>query len=292
MKLKLFILGISILSLNASCEKKMDRIFEESPTDRLNISVANAYAALQSNKDGWLVKYFPSSALEFGGYTLITRFTNSTDVVVEGDMTTLAAQTSTYAVVPGAGPILTFDTYNKIFHFFALPQYYNKNSAYQLPGFITAPSSPNGIGASNEGMKGENDFLVTKVTPDSIILEARKSYNKVVLLPVKSSEAATILGAYRAAVAKFFPLGGYKFEVGAESINAAFSNAATKRALLIAGTATPFSYRFTPTGLDFYKEYEIKGVKFKELKYVEPTGTYAKGYFTNEAGTIKLVPTT
>lgn len=289
MKLKLFILGISILSLSASCEKKMDRIFDDSPTDRLNVSVANVYSALQSNKDGWVVKYFPSSALEFGGYTLITKFTNSTDVVVEGDMTSLAAQTSTYTVFPGAGPILSFDTYNKIFHFFALPQYFNKEAAYQLPGFINVNT---GIGASNEGMKGENDFLVTKVTPDSIVMEARRSYNKVVLLPIKSNEAATILSAHRAAVAKFFPLGGYKFEVGTESINATFSNAATKRALLIPGIATPFSYRFIPAGLDFYKEYEISGVKFKELKYVEPTGTYTKGYFTNEAGTIKLVPTT
>ncbi|ERJ61164.1 DUF4302 domain-containing protein [Sphingobacterium paucimobilis] len=289
MKLKLAILGISILSFTVGCEKKMDRIFEESPTERLNISIANVYSTLQANKDGWLVKYYPSKAMEFGGYTLFTKFTNSTDVVVEGDMTTLAAQTSTYAVIPGAGPILSFDTYNRIFHFFALPQYFNKEKEYQLPGFI---SDKAGIGASNEGMKGENDFLVTKVSSDSVVLEARRSYNKVVLLPIKSSEAGTILNAYRAAVAKFHPMGGYKFEVGTESINATFATAATKRALLIAGTSAPFAYRYTPTGLDFYTEYDIKGVKFKELKYVEPGGSYTKGYFTNEAGTVKLVPTT
>ncbi|WP_312187205.1 DUF4302 domain-containing protein [Sphingobacterium sp.] len=285
MKLKLFILAIAILSLSTGCEKKMDRIFEESPTDRLNASVSNVYATLQSNKDGWLIKYYPSSALEFGGYTLFAKFTNAVDVTVEGDMTTLPAQTSTYTIVPGAGPILTFDTYNRLFHYFALPGYFNKSAAYQLPGFLTAQ-----IGSVNEGMKGENDFLVTKASADSIVMEGRKSYNKVVLLPIKSTEASTIVASYRTAVAKFHAFSNYKFEVGTESIAATFATAATKRALLIAGNTKPFAYRYTPTGLDFYSEYDINGVKFRELKYVESTGTYTKGYFTNDAGTIKLVP--
>lgn len=291
MKLKLFILGITILSLSASCEKKMDSIFDENPTDRLNASVSNVYSTLQSNKDGWLVKYFPSSALEFGGYTLFAKFSNSTDVIFEGDLTTLAAQTSTYTVVPGAGPILTFDTYNPIFHYFALPGYFNRNASYQLPGFLaTLPGPLSQVGSINEGMKGENDFLVTKVSADSVVMEGRKSYNKIVFLPIKSSEASTIIASYRSAVVKFQAFSNYKFEVGTESIPATFAVAITKRALLIAGNTKPYSYRYTPTGLDFYTEYDVKGVKFRELKYVEPTGPYAKGYFTNDAGTIKLVP--
>ncbi|WP_313269118.1 DUF4302 domain-containing protein [Sphingobacterium sp.] len=287
MKFNLFILAISILSLSVSCEKKMDKIFDENPTDRLNATVSNVYSTLQSNKDGWVFKYFPSSALEFGGYTLFAKFTNNVDVSFEGDMTTLAAQTSTYTVVSGAGPILTFDTYNKIFHFFALPQYFNKLSTYQLPGFITSSS---GVGAVNEGMKGENDFLVTKVTADSIVMEGRKSYNKLVMVPIKSADAATIVAAYRAAVTKFNAFSNYKFEVGTESFPATFANTTTKRALLIAGNTKPYAYRYTPTGLEFYTEYDVNGVKFRELKYVEPTGAYTKGYFTNDAGTIKLVP--
>ncbi|NGM74393.1 DUF4302 domain-containing protein [Sphingobacterium sp. SGL-16] len=291
MKIKSFILGISILSLATSCEKKMDKIFDENPTDRLNMTVEKVYSTLQANTSSWLMEYYPSNALEFGGYTLFVKFQNSTNVVFEGDFTTKEATTSTYTVVPGAGPILTFDTYNPIFHFFALPQYYNKNSAYQLPGFINTTA---GIGASNEGMKGENDFLVLKASADSVILEGRKSYNIAVLTAVNASEIA----AYKAAVTKFFPLGGYSFEVGGETIAATFANSLTKRALRATitsettSTTTTFSYRFTPNGLSFYKEYEIGGVKFKTLKYVEPTGAYIKGYFTNNEGTIKLVPST
>ncbi|EEI92681.1 hypothetical protein HMPREF0765_1773 [Sphingobacterium spiritivorum ATCC 33300] len=270
MKLKLFIIGIAVLSLATGCEKKMDRIFEKSPTERLNASVASAYGELQANKDGWLIKYFPSANKEFGGYTLFAKFTSATDVTIEGDRNTTVA-TSMYTVYPGAGPILTFDTYNAVIHYFCLPG-----------GQYT------GIGANESGMKGDFEFLVTKTSADSIVMEGRKTYNKIVMIPIKSTEAATIAASYRAAAAKFQPFSNYKFEVGTESLPASFGNATTKRALSVAGVM--YSYRYTPTGLEFYQEYELKGVRFKELKYVEPTGTYSKGYFTNDAGTIKLVP--
>ena len=285
--MRTYIYGLAILVFASSCEKKMDKIFDESPVDRLNTSVENSYTVLQSNKEGWLMEYFPSSALEFGGYTMFVKFPNSVDVSFEGDFTSAGMETSTYTVVAGAGPILTFDTYNRIFHYFALPQYFNKNSKYQLPGFI---SSTSGVGAANEGFKGENDFLVLKASSDSVVLEGRKSYNKATLTPLKAGEYNALLASYKAAVTKFFPLGGYKIEVGGETINTTFSNALTKRSLVVDGLR--YGFRFIPTGLDFYKEYEIKGVKFKVLKYVDPTGTYNKGYFTNDAETIKFVPTT
>jgi len=279
------LLGLFIFTFLVGCEKKRDRIFDENPTERLNTSIEKVYTVLQGNTAGWIMEYFPSNALEFGGYTLFMKFSNNTDVSVEGDFTTKAAENSNFTVVPGAGPILTFDTYNSIFHNFALPQYFNKNAAYQLPGFLTV-----GVGASNEGMKGENDFLVLKATADSVIIEGRKSYNKIVMTPIKGSEASTVVNTYKAATIKFHKFGGYKFEVGTETLPATFRTTATKRALAVLGET--YSYRYTPTGLSFYKQYDLKGIKFKELKYVEPTGTYTKGYFTNEAGTIKLVPTT
>lgn len=287
MKLKLFIIGVFILSIAIGCDKKANRIFEENPTDRLNISVDKVYTVLQANKAGWVMEYFPSKQLEFGGYTLFAKFTNNVDVSIEGDFTTMAPQVSTFTVVPSAGPILTFDTFNPIFHYFALPQYFTRLEQYQLPGFFTS-----GLGAINEGMKGENDFVVLKATADSVVLEGRKSYNRLVMLPIKASDEATIISTYKAAVTKFYTLGAFKFEVGTETIPATFSNTTAKRALKVADNSVPYSYRYTPTGLSFYKEYELKGIKFKTLKYMEPTGIYTKGYFTNDAGTIKLVPTT
>ena len=287
MKVNFFIVIVSILSMLISCDKKRDKVFSESPTVRLNSSVNNSYEILQGNQAGWMIAYFPSNDLEFGGYTMFARFINNVEVVVEGDFTTKEAQTSTYIVSPGAGPILTFDTFNSIFHYFSLPGYFNRNASYQLPNFFSV-----GIGSTNEGMKGEYDFLLSKVSVDSIILNGRKSYNNLVMTPILSSESATIVGSYREAVAKFHPFAGYNFEVGTETIQASFINSLSKRALRVAGANDIYAYRYTPEGLSFYKEYDLKGVKFKELKYIDPVGAYTKGYFTNDAGTLKLVPTT
>lgn len=287
MNVKLFIASISILLMSASCDKKRDKIFNESPTTRLNATVSNAYTVLQGNTAGWIIEYFPSNDLEFGGYTMFVKFVNNVDVIIEADFTTKEAQTSTFIVSPGAGPILTFDTFNPIFHYFALPAYFNKDETYQLPGFFTV-----GVGAANEGLKGEYDFLVSIATTDSVVLNSRKSYNNIIMRPILGSESASIVNLYRDAVNKFHPLGGYNFEVDAETVDASFVNNTTKRALRANGSNDIYSYRYTPTGLSFYKEYELKGVKFKALKYVDPVGTYTKGYFTNDAGTIKLVPTT
>jgi len=266
-----------------SCDKKRDRFFEESPTNRLNTSISGAYQALQSSDNGWIIKYFPSKTVEFGGYTLFAKFTTNTNVELFGDYTPLflpdrkisKSPNSNYQVYPGAGPILTFDEYNSVIHYFTLP-------AYEFEG--------GGIGAVDQGYKGDFEFLVVKATKDSIILEGRKTLNKIVMVPIPPSEAATIQQSYKDAVAKFHSFGSFVFEIGEDKISAPFFSPITKRSIRPEGTTENYAYRYTPKGLEFYKEYELKGIRFSELKYVEPTGAYNKGYFTNEAETIKLVP--
>ena len=51
-----------------------------------------------------------------------------------------------------------------------------------------------------------------------------------------------------------------------------------------------YSLRVTETGVDFYKEYEVNGIKFKLLTFKPATAAYPDGYYENAAGTIKLVP--
>jgi len=284
MKYLLYISSLALLLLLAGCEKKRDRVFSESPTERLNESVDNAYRALQSNQAGWVIKYFPSPVQEFGGYTIFAKFTSSVNVSLQGDFDQVNLRAdrvstdpnSTYLVYPGAGPILTFDTYNSVIHYFGLPgQFFSPNSQ---------------IGLIDGGYRGDFEFLVTKATPDSIKLQGRKTLNTIVMTPISGADANSIVQNYKAAVAKFHPFSNYRFEVGTELLPATFPNTLVKRALRIAGVSTNFAYRYTPAGLEFYKEYEIKGVKFKFLTYEGPSAGYPRGFFTNEAKTLKLVP--
>ncbi|MCH5600438.1 hypothetical protein [Niabella ginsengisoli] len=50
------------------------------------------------------------------------------------------------------------------------------------------------------------------------------------------------------------------------------------------------SFRVVPGGLDFYKEYELAGVKFKALSLVAPATSYPFGYYEDAAKTFKIVP--
>ena len=289
MKAIIYFTAVFLFLTHVSCDKKRDRFFDVNPTERLSTSVNNAYQTLQANKNGWIIKYFPNSTVEFGGYTLFANFTSNVNVELKGDYNPIYLPSSrvstdpnsSYLIYPGAGPILTFDTYNSVIHYFSLP-------AQQF----VVPSGQIPIGAVDQGYKGDFEFLVIKATADSVILEGRKTLNRIVMIPISSGDAGSVLQSYKDAVEKFHPLGGYSFEVGDKKISASFLNTVTKRALRPLGTIVNLGYRYVPGGLEFYKEYEIEGVKFKELKYVEPTGTYTKGYFTNDAGTIKLVPTT
>ena len=282
MKALVYIISMIVLFGTVACEKKRDRVFTENPTERLDGSVENAYRVLQQNKAGWLIKYFPSPIQEFGGYTIFASFKSPVEVELRGDFAQVnlydyyisRKPESSYLIYPGAGPILTFDTYNSVIHYFG------------LPGLFFSPQ----IGLIDGGFRGDFEFLITKAEANAVELEGRKTMNKIVMLPIAEAEANIVVEDYKKAVAKFHPLGSYRFEVGTEKINATFVNTTVKRALRAAGLSTIFAYRYTPKGLEFYKDYEIKGVKFQFLTYEAPSGDYPKGFFTNAEKTLKLVP--
>ncbi|WP_343569611.1 DUF4302 domain-containing protein [Sphingobacterium sp.] len=266
------------LLLGTSCDKKRDRFFEDNPTERLNASVDNAYKILKSNPNGWIMQYYPSKDLEFGGYNLFTKFTSDDRVEFQADYvhekihTDYTTQVSTYKVYPGAGPILTFDTFNEIIHFFALPGKYTEE------------------GAVDSGTKGDFEFLVLKATADSVVLQGRKTYNRVVMLPIKSDPAALIKKLQKTAQLfdSFFE---YAVEVGGKSYEA-YIYSDMNRAFVFddATDENIYSYVYTETGLEFYKEFSIKGVKVKKMTYVSPTSAYPYGYFENPEKTVKYVP--
>ena len=132
--------------------------------------------------------------------------------------------------------------------------------------------------------------MITDASSTSISASGRKTLNNIEMVPIGANEASTIVDKYLEAYNTFHPMNGFKFEVAGKEVNAPFATAGTKRSFRITGYTQNFAYRYTPEGLDFYKEYELEEVKFKFLKFVEPGGAYPLGYFTNDAETVKLIP--
>lgn len=264
MKRNYYLLSLLSLLLFAGCDKKKDRIFEDSPTQRLNDAVANAQAVLRSKPNGWIMQYYPGANAQYGGFNFFVNFTNATDVNVQADYTPENV-TSSYKVYPGAGPILTFDTYNSIFGLFAAPGAISQN------------------GPSDVGLGGDIEFLVVKATADSVILKSRKRGNRIVMVPMPAN-SATVIANYKSAVNRYYTYNSFYFETAKGNTNLdIWYN--------IVYTATKdYPFRLTETGVDFYETYEVDGIKFKELIFKPSAAGYPNGYYENAAGTLKLVP--
>ncbi|WP_231464538.1 MULTISPECIES: DUF4302 domain-containing protein [unclassified Pedobacter] len=265
MKRNYFLVLISGMLLFAACDKKKDRIFEDSPTERLNAAVLNAQTILKSKPNGWIMQYYPGTNAPYGGVNLFMNFSSATDVNVQGDYTS-SNVTSTYKVYPGAGPILTFDTYNSILAYFA------------APGAIT------GLVSNDGGLGGDFEFLVTKADPDSVILKGRKRGTKIVMVPMPANPT-TVISAYKTAWQRYYAPKSYRFETATGNINLEFGWFMELESL-----NAIYSFRVTTTGLELLSPVVVNGVSFKELTFKPATTGYPNGYYTNDAATIKLVP--
>lgn len=119
MKKTIIYLFIAMFTFVA-CKREEDPVFDKNASHRMNEAIDDVYSKLQNNKEGWMIKYYPSKLHTFGGYTIFAKFVNDTDVQLTSDINDDKI-TSTYTVKAGGGTTLTFDSYNKIIHFFSEP---------------------------------------------------------------------------------------------------------------------------------------------------------------------------
>ncbi|MFD2967021.1 DUF4302 domain-containing protein [Sphingobacterium bambusae] len=256
-----------------SCKRETDRIFEENATVRVNEAIRETYEVLQSNKGGWMMKFYPSDNQEFGGYTIFTKFLSNAQVSIASDPIA-GVQTSSYSVVQESGPVLTFDGYNKSIHWFSEPGMDN-----------------GGIGADDTGMKGDFEFIVLKATADSVVLKGKKSGSRILMQPLEEGQFESLSSEYQDAANSFIEFGVFKLEDASGEIHPlvydskmrVFQNTKENSGELL-------SFRVVPGGLEFFKTYVIDGVSFDNLAFREPTDDYPYGYYTDNANTFKIMP--
>ena len=161
-----FLLG---LILFFSCNPVEENLFDDSSANRIEESLLNTQDVLTSADNGWLMEYFPSAQRTYGGYNVLAKFTDN-EVTVASEITDYdSTEKSTYSLKQSAGPVITFDTYNEIFHTFSDPN-----------------SSKSGYGSNGQGMGGDFEFLILKSTQDSVILKGKKTGNRIVMTPIHS----------------------------------------------------------------------------------------------------------
>lgn len=117
----LWILALILIGAGA-CTSEVDDVFDQSAANRINQSIAEYQEVLRSAGNGWVLNYYPAATKAYGGYTMLIRFHKEGTADVSCDLFQPdKVSTGAYDMVNSAGPMLTFSTYNEIFHFFSEP---------------------------------------------------------------------------------------------------------------------------------------------------------------------------
>ena len=255
-----------------SCTPQEDDLFDESSSSRIDAALKSYQEVLKSAENGWLMEYFPAKDQGYGGFNLLASFTD--DEPKFAGENALDAETSTglYSLKQSAGPVLTFDTYNDIFHFFSNPN-----------------SSVSDAGKNGVGMGGDFEFLVIKASPDSIILKGKKTENKIVMTPLAKGVVWSDFIEDINDAADEMAFRKFDYQVNGKSVIATVNY----RTLNFTYTdedgnevKEKASYIQTSTGYKLYKPLNIEGVSVSEFIYNKDSGDFvAKGN-----ADVKLIP--
>lgn len=180
MKAKYLVIIGLLAATFAACSRDEESLFDKPAAIRAQEAIENAFDVLTSQEAGWEMAYFPNLEADAKGYNMVLKFNKNGNVSVtaKNAATTnnriMTDTASTWAVKSDYGPILTFDTYNDVFHAF---------------------SDPKDNGA---GFLGDYEFLILKATPELVILKGKKHSAYTVMRPMKNTD----LPAYFAACEK------------------------------------------------------------------------------------------
>ena len=177
-----------------SCSNKEDDIFDDAAAVRMDAAKADTKALLISAPNGWELSYFADNEWE-PGYVILMKFHNDESVEMAGsnawvanafmsqDRYAVQRETSLYKMISDDGPVLTFDTFNKMLHIFSEP--YNLPSATYNPENVPFPIGPQekspvsgkdtDVNESGYGHNGDYEFVILSKTDNEIILRGKKT---------------------------------------------------------------------------------------------------------------------
>ncbi len=186
MKAKYLVIIALLAATFAACSRDEESLFDKPAAIRAQEAITNAFDVLTSNETGWEMAYFPNLEASAKGYNMVLKFSKNGNVSVtaKNSATTnnkiMTDSASTWAVKSDYGPILTFDTYNDVFHAF---------------------SDPKEDGA---GHLGDYEFLILKATPELVLLKGKKHSAYTVMRPMKNTDLAAYFTACEKMQSKLF----------------------------------------------------------------------------------------
>ena len=160
MKKSLYIAAFAALALTA-CSNSQDEIFDQSAAERLEQYKKDYTEVLTADGGLWTMEYFSNE--EEPGYLFVMKFSTDGSVTISANHKWIGGefkqQTSLWKMIADNGPVLSFNSYNSLFHIFS------------DPANITGPDAPKGdndddINETGYGHNGDYEFQVMDVSED------------------------------------------------------------------------------------------------------------------------------
>lgn len=201
---KYITVAAAVLTVTASCNKEEDLLFDQSTAKRLNAATENYAKRLADSKGGWIMEYYATNdaaeynsgeAASYMGFPIVTQFNADGSVLVamnnafSGDHnfsedsrsfsgSGYKEEKSLWQIIGDNGPVLTFNTYNELFHTFSDPR------SYSVEDLGWGNSSSN---IQGQGLLGDYEFIMIDVPEGGqhIMLKGKKrgTYIRLTRLP-------------------------------------------------------------------------------------------------------------
>ena len=253
---------LGLLALGAqSCLKSYVEYFDTSSSERLTAYLSDLDEMLGAEQYGWRMEYYVSNEdYSFGGINLALKFdAEKGEVTAMSEEDATAAYTSHYVLTTDSGPVISFDTHNKILHKYgtASDEYY-------------------------EGRGGDYQFFVVGYDKEKkvINLKGKRNGNFCTMYPL--SEPMETFNAKMNKYKRNFYVSSFTGEIDGQKVTGEIdvnSHQFTANEMEVYGQddkgqpkydiaeSKTVSYIITEKGIHFYEPVEIFGKTFEELDF-------------------------
>lgn len=239
---KIFHTSIALLTLvlATSCERQQEDLFNKSATERVDSSIEEYKKMLTSATNGWVFELFPGGNDILGGFNFTLEF-NEDNVKALFELRD-NEKTSTYKIIPYGGPTLSFDEYNEFLHYFTNPGPYS----------------------SNNGLRGDFEFLIISHTEDEIVLKGKKFGNPARLIRLKETPTKfmnKVIGHAELTEAR----GVRKIKIGEKEFRISRKDRVLSYSEEDGGVQKKIPFIYTEKGIRLYEPLDVNGKKVQEL---------------------------
>ncbi|MBQ9077802.1 MAG: DUF4302 domain-containing protein [Muribaculaceae bacterium] len=200
---KFIYLSVMLLTSVAfsSCDNEEDDIFDASAAERLEQYKVQYSDILTSNGGKWLMEYFANTGEQ--GYAFVMTFNADGSVRIAGNNKWIGgykSEVSLWEMISDNGPVLTFNSYNTVFHTFSTPE--------NIVGGPTSDIDGSDIDETGTGHAGDYEFMMMGATDESgntVRLKGKKrGYTILMHRLAADTDDEALLAGYAAAPTKMF----------------------------------------------------------------------------------------